>query len=52
LAIAQLLDRPREPTRRAALEAAQRHPSRQQHYDGLFALYDELLARPPRLPQA
>jgi len=46
-AIANLLDRPREPTRRAALEAARCHPSRQQHYDGLFDLYDELLARGP-----
>ncbi|HTV24466.1 MAG TPA: glycosyltransferase [Polyangiaceae bacterium] len=44
-AIASLLDRPRERTRHAALEASRRHPSRQQHYDGLFALYDELLAR-------
>jgi alpha-1,6-mannosyltransferase len=53
-AIANLLDRPREPTRRAALEAAQRHPSRQQHYDGLFALYEQLLERMPveRMPQA
>jgi alpha-1,6-mannosyltransferase len=46
-AIARLLDRSRETTRRAALEAARRHPSRQQHYDGLFGLYDELLGRLP-----
>ena len=46
-AIAHLLDRPRQPTRHAAREAARRHPSRQEHYDGLFALYDELLARAP-----
>jgi alpha-1,6-mannosyltransferase len=44
-AIERMLDRPREPTRRAALEAARRHPNRQQHYDGLFALYQELLER-------
>jgi len=48
-AIANLLDRPREPARDAALEAARRHPSRQAHYDGLFGLYDELLA--PRAAQ-
>lgn len=46
-AIENLLCRPREPTRHAALEAARRHPSRQEHYDGLFALYDELRARAP-----
>jgi alpha-1,6-mannosyltransferase len=43
-AIAALLDRPRDTTRRAARQAAERHVSREQHYDGLFALYDELLA--------
>jgi alpha-1,6-mannosyltransferase len=46
-AIERMLDRPCEPTRRAALEAAQRHPSRQRHYDDLFALYQELLERGP-----
>lgn len=55
-AIERMLDRPREPTRRAALAAARAHPSRQQHYDGLFALYEELLERAPpgrcRRPEA
>lgn len=44
-AIAQILARPRAETRRAAQHAAQRHPSRQEHYDNLFALYEELLAQ-------
>lgn len=53
-AIERMLDRPREPARRAALDAARRHPSRQQHYDGLFALYEEMLGRgaAPRMPHA
>ncbi len=53
-AIERMLDRPREPARRAAVDAARLHPSRQQHYDGLFALYEELLGRGPaqRTPQA
>jgi alpha-1,6-mannosyltransferase len=43
MAIERLLDRPRGASREAALRAARRHPSRQEHYDGLFALYRQLL---------
>lgn len=43
-AIATLLDRPRASTRCAARRAAERHPSRRQHFDRLFELYADLLA--------
>jgi alpha-1,6-mannosyltransferase len=47
-AIAALLDRPRDATRLAARRAAERHPTRDEHYDALFALYGELLERRTR----
>ncbi len=43
-AIARVLARAPAPTRIAARRAAERHPSRERHYEGLFALYEELLA--------
>jgi alpha-1,6-mannosyltransferase len=43
-AIASLLSRPREATRRAARQAAERHFSREQHFDALFELYEHLIA--------
>jgi alpha-1,6-mannosyltransferase len=53
LAIDRLLERPRAETQRGALAAARRHPTKQEHFDRLFALYESRLPErrrpsPPR----
>lgn len=42
-AIERMLDRPQEPTRQAAVSAAARHPSKQDHFDQLFEAYERRL---------
>ena len=51
-AIARVLDRPRAQTRRAAREAAERHSSRERHYDELFELYGQLQQQKAIAPAA
>lgn len=43
-AVERVLDRPRELERDRALEASRRVPSTDEHFDRLFALYEEALA--------
>ncbi|HEU4405840.1 MAG TPA: glycosyltransferase [Polyangiaceae bacterium] len=49
-AIERVLERPREPERARALEASRRVPSTDEHFDRLFALYEEGLAAKRRAP--
>jgi alpha-1,6-mannosyltransferase len=47
-AIGSVLDRPRDELTAAALAAARRHPTTEEHFDALFGLYASMLRGTPR----